>query len=139
MDNFAAYLHQIGTALAAGNATEHTYRPALKTLLESLQTGLVATNEPKREKCGAPDFILTHGETPLGYLEAKDIGKPLDEIEGGEQLRRYRESLSNLVLTDYLEFRWYVGGQPRLTARLDSLVGRQHIAPEPDGTARVLE
>jgi len=139
MDNFAAYLHQIGTALAAGNATEHTYRPALKTLLESLQTGLVATNEPKREKCGAPDFILTHGETPLGYLEAKDIGKPLDEIEGGEQLRRYRESLSNLVLTDYLEFRWYVGGQPRLTARLASLVGRQHLAPEPDGTARVLE
>ena len=90
--------------------------------MESLTTGIVATNEPRRVKCGAPDYIVTKGHTPLGYIEAKDIGKPLAEVERSEQLKRYLESLGNLVLTDYLEFRWYVAGQHRLTARLASIV-----------------
>ena len=139
MNPLTDYLHQIETAFAAGNATEHTHRPALKTLLESLETGLVATNEPKRIHCGAPDFILTRGQTPLGYVEAKDVGKPLDAIESDAQLKRYRESLANLILTNYLEFRWYVGGQHRLTARLASVVGNNRITPEAEGEARVAE
>src|SRR5690606_31700284 len=68
--------------------------------------------------CGAPDYILTRGLIPLGHVEAKDIGVDLDKIERSEQLGRYRESLPNLVLTDYLEFRWYVSGELRLTASL---------------------
>ena len=71
MNTISAYLHQIETAFAAGNATEHTHRPALKTLLESLQAGIVATNEPKRIKCGAPDFILTHRQTPPGLRRSE--------------------------------------------------------------------
>jgi hypothetical protein len=43
MNMLTTYLHQIGTALSVGNATEHTYRPALQTLLQSLETGIVAT------------------------------------------------------------------------------------------------
>jgi len=116
------YLSNITKAYNAGNATEHTHRPALKELIESLAAGIVATNEPRRVKCGAPDYIITKGHTPLGYIEAKDIGKSLAEVEKSEQLKRYLESLGNLVLTDYLEFRWYVAGQHRLTARLASIV-----------------
>jgi len=122
MSSLQDYLSNIAKAYNAGNATEHTHRPALKDLIESLATGIVATNEPRRVKCGAPDYIITKGHTPLGYIEAKDIGKPLAEVEKSEQLRRYLESLGNLVLTDYLEFRWYVAGQHRLTARLASIV-----------------
>src|SRR2546430_2692009 len=118
MNTLSHYLQQIETALAKGNATEHTHRPALKSLIESLAAGITATNEPKRVKCGAPDYIVTRGETPLGYIEAKDVGKPLDEAEESDQLQRYRESLGNLILTDYLEFRWYVGGKHRLTVGL---------------------
>src|SRR5690242_19436088 len=121
MNALSVYLLQVEKAFAAGNATEHTHRPALKTLLESLEPGIVATKEPKRIQCGAPDFILTQGQTPLGYEEAKDIRKPLDAVEADEHLKRYRASLGNLVLTDYLEFRWYVGGQMMLTARLRSI------------------
>jgi hypothetical protein len=54
------YLKQIEKAHAAGNATEHTYRPALKTLVESLVKDVSATNEPKRERCGAPDVWNFH-------------------------------------------------------------------------------
>jgi predicted helicase len=117
------YLKTIEKELSAGNATEHTHRPALKYLIESLGSGLTATNEPKRIKCGAPDLIVTHGQTPLGYIETKDVGLSLDKAEKTDQIKRYRESLGNLILTDYLEFRWYVSGDPRMTARL-AKVGR---------------
>jgi len=108
---FKTYLAQIGAALKQGDATEHTHRPALKTLIESLELGLVATNEPKRIKCGAPDYIVLRKDVPLGYVEAKDVGKNLDDIEDDEQLTRYRASLRNLILTDYLEFRLYRNGE----------------------------
>ncbi len=112
------YLEQLAQALKQGNATEHTHRPALKTLLESLAPGLTATNEPKRIACGSPDFVISRGTVPMGYVEAKDIGVSLAEAEKSPQLKRYRESLGNLILTDYLEFRWYVGGEHRKTTRV---------------------
>ena len=118
-DEIKTYLHAIEQAIKAGNATEHTHRPALKTLLEAIGGRDVrATNEPKQIDCGAPDFIVTRGVVPLGYVEAKDVGIDLNRVEKSEQLDRYRESLGNLVLTDYLEFRWYVEGELRLTASL---------------------
>ena len=137
MSQFSNYFQQISQIAAKGNATEHTYRPALKTLLESLAPGIVATNEPKRIKCGAPDYILTHGETPLGYVEAKDVGEPLEKIEKTDQMRRYLESLGNLILTDYVEFRWYVGGQHRLTARLGTGGGKKPLTAGLKGEAEI--
>ena len=68
-------------AYQTGNATEHTYRSALQELIETLAQGITATNEPKRVKCGAPDFIITNKHTPLGYIETKDIGVSLDQTE----------------------------------------------------------
>ena len=113
------YLRLVESALRQGNATEHTYRPAFKALLEALAGhGVTAINEPSRIDCGAPDFIVVRGTVPLGYVEAKDIGVDLDKTERGEQLARYRGSLGNLVLTDYLTFRWYLDGELRLVASL---------------------
>lgn len=120
------YLEAVVANLKAGNATEHTHRPALKTLLEAVgaQVGsaahgaIQATNEPQRIACGAPDFIVTRGLLPLGYVEAKDVGVSLDKTAATDQLRRYRESLPNLILTDYIDFRWFVDGECKLTASL---------------------
>lgn len=112
------YLKAIGAAIKAGNATEHTHRPALKRLVESLKKNVIATNEPKRVACGAPDFVVSRGSSPLGYIETKDVDDDLDKTEASEQLKRYRESLGNLILTDYLEFRWFVCGERRLVVRL---------------------
>jgi predicted helicase len=112
------YIRTVEKELAVGNATEHTHRPALKTLIEGLAKGVTATNEPQRTECGAPDFLVTKGALTVGYIEAKDVGKSLDEGEKSEQLKRYLDSLTNLILTDYLEFRWYVTGERRLSVRL---------------------
>src|SRR5688572_1288505 len=98
----AEYLRQIQTALTRGDATEHTHRPALKDFLEDRGDDLVATNEPRRSACGAPDFIITRRTVPTGYVETKDVGEPLARAAESEQLRRYRSGLGNLLLTDYI-------------------------------------
>ena len=113
---WAQYILTIEKELAAGNATEHSHRSALKTLIEGLAKGVTATNEPKRIECGAPDFLVTKGALTVGYIEAKDVGQSLDEAEKSGQLKRYLNSLTNLILTDYLEFRWYVDGELRRPA-----------------------
>ena len=71
------YLQEIEQAYRRGNATEHTYRSYLKELLENFAPGVTATNEPKRVICGAPDFIITKKQTPLGYIETKDDTMPI--------------------------------------------------------------
>ena len=131
---FNSYIQILQKKLAAGDATEHTHRSALETLVESLVSGITATNEPKHIECGAPDFILRKGSVTVGYIEAKDVGENLDKAEKSEQLKRYRDSLTNLILTDYLEFRWYVDGEKRLSARLGSPGKDGKIRRDKDGT-----
>jgi predicted helicase len=132
------YIHSIERKLATGDATELTHRSALEALVESLAKGITATNEPQRIACGAPDFILRKGLVTVGYIEAKDIGKSLDELEKSEQLNRYRNSLTNLILTDYLEFRWYVNGEYRLKARLGTPTEDGKIRRDKEGFQAVV-
>ncbi len=121
------YLQAIERASRQGNATEHTYRPFFKALLEARANGdAEATNEPKREKCGAPDYVISRKKDrlTLGYVEAKDIGIDLAEVERSEQLQRYLQHLPNLLLTDYLEVRWYVRGEKGVEKRGSASLGR---------------
>lgn len=111
MADFLSYLKSVDQALKSGNSTEHTHRPAFKALIESFANDIIATNEPQRIECGSPDFIVSQRATPLGYIEAKDVGVDLIRAEKTAQLGRYRESLRNLVLTDYLDFRLYKNGE----------------------------
>src|SRR5437867_632606 len=101
-DPLAAYLTALQAAYQTGTATEHTYRPALKTLLEALDLAVTATNEPKRVACGAPDYLVTRRtgqeSLTLGYIEAKDIGKLTPDIGRTDQMRRYLAALPNLIL-----------------------------------------
>jgi len=135
-DVIKSYLAEIEKELKTGRATEHTYRPALKRLIESLDGRISATNEPKRVECGAPDFALRRDALSIGYVETKDLGKSLDEAEDSEQLERYKKSLPNLILTDYLEFRWFVDGQPRSSARLGRMGKGGKILPDREGMAQ---
>jgi len=109
------YIDSINKRYTLGNATEHTFRGDLQNLLESLVPAIHATNEPKRQNCGAPDYILTMNDIPIGFIEAKDIGdKDLDGIKktgNKEQFDRYKASLNNIIFTDYLDFHLYRDGQ----------------------------
>lgn len=126
---FRKYINNINQNLARGNASEQTHRPALQTLIESLQPNTTAINEARNIECGTPDFTIVKQNLTIGYIEAKDCNTNLDAIEqdsnlaqpnsnNGTQLKRYRTSLSNLILTNHHEFRWYIDGQPRSIAVL---------------------
>lgn len=108
------YLDSISQRFKLGNATEHTFRGDLQQLIESIVPHIRATNEPKRQSCGAPDYILTKKDIPVGFIEAKDIGdKDLDgqkKTGNKEQFDRYKSSLPNLIFTDYLSFHLYRDG-----------------------------
>ena len=113
--NLDQYIDNINQKFKAGNATEHTFRGILEQLIESIVPAIRATNEPKRQSCGAPDYILTKKDIPVGFIEAKDIGDK--DLEGAkktgnkEQFDRYKASLNNLIFTDYLDFHLYREGQ----------------------------
>ena len=73
MSNFIlGYIDRINHLYQLGNATEHTFRGDLAQLIHSLVPDITATNEPKRQSCGAPDYILTKKTIPIGFIEAKD-------------------------------------------------------------------
>ena len=136
MDNVtAAYAASLQREYTTGIAIEHAYRPALKTYIERLLQNTHAINDPKRQQCGAPDFIVRKGELDVGYIEAKDIAYNLDKAAKSEQLERYFESLDNLILTDYLEFRFYRYGKKVAAVRLADVVtlkGKSKLRPLPD-------
>ena len=67
------YISIINQRFCAGNATEHSYRGDLQQLLKAIMPDVDITNEPKRIECGAPDYILSRKEVPVGYIEAKDV------------------------------------------------------------------
>ena len=106
----ADYIAEVDKLYRTGNAGEHSYRPALKNLLENITAGLIIINEPKHIDCGAPDYIITRDNIPLGYIEAKDIPVGLDDKANKAQFDRYKQSLGNLIITDYLTFKLFFDG-----------------------------
>ena len=98
------YLSDIQERHNSGQATEHTYRPALQKLLQSQDNSLHAVNEPQHIKeIGIPDFVVLRqpGNVPIGIVEAKNIGIKLSRTEKSQQIKRYMAH-GNLILTNTL-------------------------------------
>ncbi|MCG8830860.1 type ISP restriction/modification enzyme [Tenacibaculum finnmarkense] len=105
------YITKINTLFITGNAREHSYRGDLQNLMMAILPDVLVTNEPARVACGAPDYVLTRKNIPIGYIEAKDIGVDLKSKTLKEQFDRYKAGLTNLAFTDYLEFQFYRNGE----------------------------
>lgn len=127
------YIKSLNREFHTGRATEHSYRPYLKTLFEAFAPDLLVTNEPTRIACGAPDFILsTKNDVPVGYAEAKDLGRSLDDKANKNQFDRYKSELNNLIITDYMEFRLYRFGELVMSITLAELtMGKAKATVEP--------
>ena len=107
------YITNVNRLFQTGNAREHSYRGDLQQLLNDIinDDEIIVTNEPARiVDVGAPDYSITRKNIPLGYIEAKDIDKPLGRKEYKEQFDRYKNALDNLIITDYLDFWFYKQG-----------------------------
>ncbi len=108
--NITTYIDEVSEKYKTGRAGEHAYRPTFEKLIKSLDQKIGIINDPKRTEYGAPDFIFVRGDLIAGYTETKDIDADLDRIEKTEQVKRYF-GYSNLILTNYLEFRFFKNGE----------------------------
>ena len=120
------YIKELNAQYKTGKATEHSYRPALKELLQSLLPKMTVINEPRRYDFGAPDYILMRKDAPVAFIEAKDFIKTNDlagRKENKEQFDRYKQSLDNIIFTDYLDFWLYRNGEFVDSVRIAELKG----------------
>lgn len=122
------YIDKIHKRYITGISREHSYRGDLQTLLETLAPDVMVTNEPARVACGAPDYIITRKNIPVGYIEAKDIGSDLNNKTYKEQFDRYRQSLNNLIITDYLDFQLFIDGVFVTSISIGEIQGNKIIA-----------
>ena len=110
--NLNQYIQTLDTRFKSGISREHSYRADLENLLRELVKGVEITNEPANvTDCGNPDYVITKGKIPVGYIEAKDLGKDLNSKQYKEQFTRYRKALDNLMITDYLWFQFFQNGE----------------------------
>ena len=110
--NIQNYIETINKRYKSGMAREHSYRGDLEDLIRTVVEGVEITNEPANvTDCGNPDYVITKGKIPIGFIEAKDIGKDITSKTYKEQFDRYRKALDNLIITDYIYFRFYQDGE----------------------------
>jgi predicted helicase len=124
----AQYIEKLDKRYKSGITTEHSFRGDLQNLLENLLPQIQVTNEPARIKCGAPDYILTKSEIPVGYIEAKDLGADLNSKIYFEQFNRYKQALNNLIITNYLDFQVYKDGELITTYSIGKF-DRKNVVP----------
>lgn len=113
MKNIENFINQVVVTFKTGEATEHSYRSSFENLFASLNKEITALNEPKRVKCGAPDFIIQKGGLVVGHLEAKSLAVDIRNLKGyaQEQKRRYLDALPNLIYSNGLDWDFYRDGE----------------------------
>lgn len=105
-----AYLQAIARVAAIPGATEHTYRAALGEFLVAaageLGFGTITVrSELRLADVGQPDLQVVDGAgIAIGYGETKQPGTAarFAEVLESEQVTRYRSTLENLLVTDFL-------------------------------------
>ncbi|MDI6811293.1 MAG: N-6 DNA methylase [archaeon] len=119
------YFEEIYEIYVGGNFSEGSFYDCLKHFIQEsgkiLGYSIFPFVLPKRTEVGIPDFFVRKDGEIIGHIEAKGVDKNLKDFEDSEQLKRYREYLPNLILTNFLEFWLYKDGA--LRARVE--VGRQ--------------
>lgn len=130
--DIAAYLDEVRAQFESGHATEHSYRPALFRLFQSIDPAITVVNEPKRGDAGMVDFLFERDGVPFGWAEAKDIDKDVIKLKGYsiEQRKRYEAAYPNLIYTNGVDFEFIrEGAQVHFVSIADFLMGLQ---PLPD-------
>ena len=128
------YIDELNKQYKTGIAREHSYRPALKDLLQSLLPKMVVTNEPAHIECGAPDYIIQREKDhlPVFFVEAKDVND--NDLDGRnknghkEQFDRYKQALDYIIFTDYLDFHLYENGEFVDSVRIAETKGGKIVA-----------
>lgn len=109
---FEQYIQSISKKFSHEETSEMGYRADFEILLKGIFASIKVEridHDAKAKEGNKPDFVVINHSVPIVYIEAKDIGVSLDKVEKSEQMARYY-GYANLVLTDYVEFRFYRNG-----------------------------
>ena len=130
VDLIGKFVSDVQRIFATGKATEHSYRSAFEALFSGL--GVTALNEPKRVKCGAPDFMVSRNEIVIGHIEAKDLHVSIRNMKDSNksQQDRYRNGLPNLIYTNALDWNFYRNGKLISSVTIADIY--QDVAPRTD-------
>ncbi|MXY34862.1 MAG: hypothetical protein F4186_09915 [Boseongicola sp. SB0676_bin_33] len=115
---------------AKSEAKENACRSAFESLFAGLRVN--ALNEPKRENCGAPDFLVFRGDIVIGHFEAKDLDVGIRGMKGRDKCQqdRYKAALPNLHYTNALDWDFYLGGNLKASVIISGFLGG--IIPKPE-------
>lgn len=112
------YLDSLQKTINQGDATEESHYKHLDNLIRDFAATrniqkVNVTILPKKTEAGNPDFRVWDGKNHItGYVEAKAPSiTNLDAIQETEQLKRYRSTFPNVILTNFYEFRLYRDGE----------------------------
>ncbi len=109
---FENYILSISSKFTHEETSEMGYRTdfeiLIKGIFESINVKRI-DHDARAKQGNKPDFVVLNHDVPILYVEAKDIDVSLDKIEKSEQMARYY-GYANLVLTNYVEFRFYRNG-----------------------------
>lgn len=110
------YLKNLSDTFQRGDAREESYYNHLDDLIKGLAEvlhfkNIDVTTLPMQTEAGNPDFRVWDGKQHIvGYIEAKRPDAKLDDYEYTEQIRRYKSTFPNFILTNFTEFRLYRNG-----------------------------
>jgi len=114
---FRSYLKNLHKIMGQGDAREESFYSALEALIDAYANAsdnrdIYVTTLPKKTEAGYPDFRVWEGEQHIvGYIEAKPPSEGnLQLVSETDQLKRYRHTFPNLILTNFFEFRLYRDG-----------------------------
>lgn len=133
-----SYIRELNRLYSTSETTEHSFRPALQTLMSVFLPKYTILNEPSRDEFGAPDYKIIRSQMTIAYVEAKDIND--GDLDGKhshkEQFSRYKAALDNIVFTDYLDFHLYKAGTLVDTLRLVRMENNHFVLESEDNAAR---
>lgn len=109
------YIEEIAHQFESMRSSEYSYRAQLQNYLQFIfprEKGYRILHDPKAVGHNKPDFVIEKNDIAILHIEAKDLTEKvsLDKVEQSEQMNRYY-GYDNLILTDYLEFRFYRFGE----------------------------
>ena len=111
------YVESLFKVALRGDAREESYYSTLEKMIYNYSeskrfNNISVTTLPKKTDAGNPDFRIWDGKQHItGYIEAKAPHINLDDVQYSEQLKRYRGTFPNLILTNFFEFRLYRNGE----------------------------
>lgn len=137
-EHIQTYIKEIDEKYQTRQTTEHSYRSVLEKLIKAI-TECEIINEAKHHDFGAPDLTILKNDIVLSFVETKDIDdRDLDGNKSHqEQFERYKNALSTIIFTDYLDFHLYVDGELKDTVRIAEILNG-HIVQNPSAEGRFI-